>query len=395
VMHDVTHDVTPARQADAQAPLAPAAAVAALSPHADADADAPVAQAVPTPAEQALDAVWARYRADVAALAAAGRLVDVPAWQDILRARLADEELINIDARDQFEWRIVHTLADGWRPGHEALFPAAIEVFGWADERGALERFGYYGNLLNQAIDEHALFFAQEIVVRSVQQRITMLLRREKPADPIEIRHSMGELEAMQARFPALLLVVTNRDNIEHWHTVHAQHAANDLPSEPRLRERLARWWVYACLVFVAFLVLRFIYNHNEAPQRQPAVANSVPTAEMVREQVIVIAYAPPSNARPGEYTAKYQVLLDADRSVLAVNLRTSSGEPRFDEAVATALRTVRPFPQSTFPGFTLPYAATLRARTPEAQAQARQQRDAPELAEPADNIFVLSSSLD
>ncbi|KQQ88431.1 hypothetical protein ASF77_12240 [Massilia sp. Leaf139] len=69
---------------------------------------------------------------------------------------------------------------DAW---HEALFPAAVAAFDWAQDRRHLAQFGYFGHLLDSAIDERALFDSEAAAVRSVQNRIAMLLRRDKQAD--------------------------------------------------------------------------------------------------------------------------------------------------------------------------------------------------------------------
>ncbi|QNA87289.1 J domain-containing protein [Massilia sp. Dwa41.01b] len=334
------------------------AGTATVAQEAAADPVAPVeepAEAL-SEAERALDAVWERYLADVNALAAREQLADVDAWEAVLRTRLADAELINIDARLQFEWRIVSILGNGWRPGHETLFPAAINVFGWDRERRALAQFGYYGNLLNQAIDERTVFFAQEITMRSVQQRITMLLRREKQADTLEIVQSMRELRSMQARFPALLFLVTNPDNVAHWDATWAAHD----PDQPRVfspREKAARWFLRIVLVAFAFKFLHFMYEldsplvpaepaadaaHQEAGRGEP------PTHAQLLEHLAPLAYQLPGNAPPGNYMVKLGVSLDEDGKVKTVTTLTQTALPGFDEAVAAAIWAAKPFPATT-----------------------------------------------
>lgn len=346
----------PSLQLEAQSPAAaamqsadvdatPQAAAAGLSTPAE---EAPSGL---TAAEQALELVWQRYQDDVTALAAARGLTNEAGWERILRARLADEELINIDARTQFEWRIVHTLGNGWRRGHEALFPAAIAVFGWADECRALAQFGYDGKLLNQAIDEHNLFFSQEIAVRSVQQRITTLLRRETQADPIEIRWSMRELESMQERFPALLLLNTNPDNVAHWREVYANYQAapaladpalsNLALPEPSLEEGQSYWWRAVCLLYVVFLLVKMVSNATESP---------TPGDELARmtSHFAPLDY-PQQDAAPATLSVTYCVLLNDDHSVNATTMiGPSSGDPAFDAAAAKSIRDAKAFPSST-----------------------------------------------
>jgi len=44
---------------------------------------------------------------------------------------LDDPRLIDLEARLIFEWRVAHALAEGFRPGHDALWAAAQALFHW------------------------------------------------------------------------------------------------------------------------------------------------------------------------------------------------------------------------------------------------------------------------
>ena len=222
------------------------------------------AEIIPAPPDQAAfaAAVWDRFEAGRQRLASAQRLADQDAWHDLLRERLEDDELVHIGARMEFEGRIVQLLANGWRPGHEALFPAAVAAFEWASDWRLLAQFGDFGDLLNAAIDESSLFERQAIVVRSVQERILMLLRREKQADRTEIIHSMAELRKMQWSFSALLQVITNPDNVAHWEA-EFETCLPDQPRAPSRREIAARWYLRIVLLAVAFKVLQLLYDSS------------------------------------------------------------------------------------------------------------------------------------
>ena len=197
------------------------------------------APAVPDEAALLAASVWQRFEAGRQALAEAQRLPDRDAWHDLLRERLDDDELVNIGARMDFEGRIVQLLANGWRPGHEALFPAAVAAFEWTSDWRLLAQFGHAGYMLNAAIDEHALFDSQAIVVRSVQERILMLLRRDRPAGVREIAHSLPELRKMEDHFPALMTVVTNAGNVAYWH---ARFSTPQAEVEQDMKEGEAVW---------------------------------------------------------------------------------------------------------------------------------------------------------
>ena len=201
--------------------------------------------------------VWERFMQGMNHLARTQRLADPDAWHDLLCVCLDDDELINIDARMQFEGGIVHMLASGWRPGHEALFPAAVAAFDWAGDRRRLALFDADGDLLNNAIDERAMFNNQAIAVRSVQERIAMLLRREHQAHWREIVQCMEELCKMQAYFPALLMVVTNAANVAYWH---AQYPVYRVDEEQRIEKRNR----YADALFIVCVLLIgafFVYH--------------------------------------------------------------------------------------------------------------------------------------
>jgi hypothetical protein len=178
----------------------------------------------------------------------------------LLHERLRDDELVNIGARMDFEGRIVQLLVNGWRPGHEALFPAAVAAFEWASDWRLLAQFGHAGSILNAAIDECALFDSQAIAVRSVQERILMLLRRERQAGVREIAHSMRELRKMEDHFPALLMVVTNAGNIAYWHT---RFPLPEAEVEQEVKEGNELWSELIQLVLVVVCVFVLYYSRT------------------------------------------------------------------------------------------------------------------------------------
>jgi protein TonB len=257
------------------------------------EADAPAQAPVPEDA-RLVAAVWERFEAGVQALAQAQRLADADAWHDLLLERLRDDELINIAARTLFEWRVVTMLGNGWRPGHEALFSAAVAAFDWAQDRRRLTQFDYFGHLLNAAIDERALFDSQAIAVRSVQERIAMLLRREKQADRREIVQSMAELRKMEERFPALLQVVTNAANVDYWH---AQYPSCQIEEEGRIEKR-NRHWDGLFIVIVVALAAFFAYHSSTAT---PGWKRIPPDADAAAQGTYDPRANPPTRAQLGQ----------------------------------------------------------------------------------------------
>lgn len=194
-----------------------------------------------------------------------------------------------------------------------------------------------------------------------------MLLRREKQADRREIVNSMGELRTMQQCFPALLLVVTNPDNVAHWEAEFAEHELV-LPREPGRREKAARWFVKIAIVLVAFKSLQFLYEHRSpgpagAPERaaqHDSAGDSgydpranPPTHAQLEEHAAPLNFQPPPDAPPGEHVVDFEVFLDADGKVIGMNRMRESQLPGFDAAVEAAVRAARPFPPETARIFT------------------------------------------
>ena len=344
------------KEAEAAVAPAPQDAPAATDTTAVVKEDPPEA-AVPEETRLA-NAVWDRFVEGRQALLETYRLSDPQAWHDLLRARLQDDELINLGARMEFEWRIVYILGNGWQPGHEALFPAAVAAFDWESDRRRLAQFDYYGNLLNSAIDERALFDSQAIVVRSVQERIAMLLRREQQADAREIVQSMAELRKMQASFPALLLVVAIAENVAYWH---AQHPASEGEEEERIVKRNRHW--DALFIFVVVALFSFLAYKGATPslesQRLQAGSQETwppkfdphanpPTQALLEQHMAPVRFEPEPGALPGNYTVEMEVFLDASGKVIGINKLQESQLAGFDEAIEAALRASKPFPRDT-----------------------------------------------
>ncbi|MFC5477478.1 TonB C-terminal domain-containing protein [Massilia suwonensis] len=324
--------------------------------------------------------VWERFEADMGELARTQGLADPNAWHALLAERLRDDELINIGARTRFEWQVVSMLGNGWRPGHEALFPAAVAAFEWANDRRRLAQFDYFGHLLNAAIDERALFDSQAIAVRSVQERIAMLLRRETQADWREIYQSIGELRRMQAQFPALLQVVTNPENVAYWET-QCEDYDPDAPRVRSRREKAASWFVKIVMLVLLFKACHFMYEYDTERSHERAAAKAArqqaqedarnydpranpPDQALLQEHVPALQYSPPPDARPGDYAVEFEVFLDADGKVIGMNKLQASQLPGFDEALEASLRAAKPFPAATARIFRVGMGAHIAPRT-------------------------------
>lgn len=210
-------------------------------------------------AQGAAAAMFARFQETTLDFAAYGRREDLDAWREALYSCLDDEMLFNIQARFGFEERIVHYLCDGWRPGNETLFVAAIAVFAWDAERRGLQAFGPAGALLSQAIDEQTIFEQQAIGVRGLKARLVMRLRWEDVPDEAELRYNQTEFFGLVYGFPALMHVTANEVNLQRW-----LRAYESLPADVFDRASETSHWmneVLPALVMVLVLLIWVALN--------------------------------------------------------------------------------------------------------------------------------------
>lgn len=169
-----------------------------------------------SPAELA-QAVFEDFDNACAALVAKGRAGDGLAWRRQLQASLDDERLLNIAARAHFEFYVGRLLAKGWRSGHESLFPAARQVFGWEKDRRRLDEFGQLGAWLNQAIDECAMFEQQDGADTNAQADAILRLREAAEPGARELVLHAPHLRNMAERFPAWTAIIASTERIGEW----------------------------------------------------------------------------------------------------------------------------------------------------------------------------------
>lgn len=220
------------------------------------------------------DAVFEEFNQRLPALAAAthGPIESETPWTRALQTCLDDLRLFGIDAREQFERRVAMLLAEGWRPGHEALLVAAVDTFGWAADRRRVQNLGYAGMLIDLAIDERALFDSQHDDEADAQRRLLQQLR--DPAMPSwrVLALQVHALDTMTARFPNWLSMVVDADTIASWRRMEEnmpgwQRVLALLGLKRRATMRNARaddtfrwYWVWVLLVIIFFAV-RTLYN--------------------------------------------------------------------------------------------------------------------------------------
>lgn len=134
-----------------------------------------------------------------------------------LQSALQHPALVSIDAKDYFEWCVARHLAQGWRPGNEAMFEAAIAEFNWAEEPKRLKYFSHVGGVIDAAIRERFAFNQQHPHERNSQLGILRRLRsNEKPSHRLLIQQ-LKRAELIAVRFPNLLALASNEQNLALW----------------------------------------------------------------------------------------------------------------------------------------------------------------------------------
>jgi protein TonB len=137
--------------------------------------------------------------------------------QAALDAALADERLVNLEARAFFEWRVACRLVEGWQPGHEFLLGPACTTFHWDTERRQLSVFGRVGAILNAAIDERLIFFRQAAGEFESQRQLIQRLRRGDEPPPAQLADDMPRLRQLAQRYPNWLPIITPRAHAQRW----------------------------------------------------------------------------------------------------------------------------------------------------------------------------------
>jgi len=420
-----------------QAPMPQAAAV----PVPDMDTAADVPAAVPTPAArpgpvpQDYGAAWRGFAAGAAAApapspelapATLGRFVfDLfrirfpslggqspgiaeAAWREAMRAALADERLLNFDARLAFEQALAQLLAGGWQQGHEVLFPVAAELLGWDQDRRILARLGDAGALLDLALDERMGFAAQEAEERIRQRKVLAWLCT---ADAIHEHRFLAELpvlEQLMQRFPHWVPLIApmaeftqKRRHIPERHARDFEAAGTyevapeRSPEMKRLVVVLKKVATVAALLMLALFVSFAVFGDRDTwnPRRaagespsayrerlrnpQPLWKDEPVTQDRIDEIGRRVRYRPGPDAKHGPQRASFQVFLDEEGKIIGVNRKERAADPAFTEAVEKAILESAPFSSKTSKifmvgysvdrkrGVVRPFAATTRTLGP------------------------------
>jgi hypothetical protein len=180
-----------------------------------------------------------------------------------LQEFLDDMRLIQIDAKDIFEWRVLCHVVNGWQPGNGELLGAAIQLFQWDKDKQRLQRFGHPGNELDTALIEHTAFIQQEQDAISSQWTVIQRTRNEAMPDTQYLTSKLLPVtEYLIERFPNWLALAGNRENIERWREFARSISADTTPravfneksNAPPVEEKawFNNWGVW---IFILFLI--------------------------------------------------------------------------------------------------------------------------------------------
>lgn len=196
--------------------------------------------------------------------------------REALDAALADDALVNLEARAILEWRIARELVEGWQPGHEFLFGPACQAFHWEQERRRLGIYGRVGEAIDNAIEEKLLFFRQDALEFNQHRSLVQRLRRDEVPTAPELLEAMPRLQVMAQRFPHWLRIVTSQANYARWveayeaippqlaaqyqrkHPAPAAPPAAPAGEKPRVKSRVSLW-TFGIGIFLVIKLLSFL----------------------------------------------------------------------------------------------------------------------------------------
>lgn len=375
------------------------------------------------------DAVFADFATRLAALAAPPERTppEEPShfapWTALLRETLDDPRLLHLYARVVFEHRVAALLAGGWRPGHHLLLLAAVEVFGWDHDRSALPRLGQAGAVLDEALEQRALFQSQDVLARTRQRELLSLLRQGRQPDEGLVGAYAEPLVTMMDYLPTLVGVVAPHDLAVAWRgqvTDDMLRPAAVLEQDGRTRP----WWkggasprfaASIALFFLIRLVSLFGWHedrpapvdaapayettaldgfrqptppygaapaapqpieevrqgidlvggqegaaHDGAPHPKPIGASQHLSGERMADIRRRIDYRPAKSIHAGEQRVQFEVALNEYGAIRRMTTVAQHGDPAYAEAVEQAIRAAVPFPRETPRTFVVDFRASV-----------------------------------
>lgn len=288
-----------------------------------------------------------------------------------LHQALASEALVGLEARYLFEAQFAAHLAQGWRPGHEILFPVVCQVFGWADDGQRVRRLGTAGEFLDLAIGQEAAFARQSEDDVAMRHAVLARLRDAEMPDEQFMWLALPHFEQMMDYMPQWLAVLAPGERVARWREHYAEALRYDRDSSLAVvdeHERRANRWqrrmllvtvILPVLLVLVIAVAKTLGERSDSanvkrltvpaapsgPYVSPAPLWSAELPERFRQQIYSrIRYAGASKLAQG---VTFEVALTDGGHIVTLRKLASSGDEGFDEAVALALTASQPFPPS------------------------------------------------
>lgn len=274
-------------------------------------------------------------------------------FEQELRTRLDDDELLNITARNLFEARIAHLLFSEWTLEAGVLFGAAATVFDWAHDRRRVRQFGHAGAFLDRVIEERSMFQAQEAGELANQRHVMARLRDSEPPSASFVRLNLMVVERMITRFPNLLAIMVSREAVEQWRELAQRPIDKNSKLEPVTSGAPKKsifndkWLIYFIVMAVIALVRSLPDKHTPpAASLFPSFASeAVPVAPPTPQTILSLWVAInndiqyyPAKPPKGKLRVVFDVLANPNGSIYGVNRLERSIDPEFDKAAEEAI---------------------------------------------------------
>lgn len=280
-------------------------------------------------------------------------------WQATLQRSLDDEQLLNLAARARFESQVAQLLAGGWRPGHEMLFAAAIQVFHWSDDQRRLLQLGTAGARINQAIKESNGFDTLPESQQMNHRSAMALLRTASEPTSQQLRGAMPYVEILMSYFPVWMSLMVDLKTVAQWRVRYELLPAAQKNPEPKAKPRASSpWMTWMTVVFVVNLV-RIVFSNYSAPSTPPqAIPGNFPAPlimpapqlqpyqlQLIEARIARLPVSAPGN---GLHQVTFRVELDENGAIYSLAMLRTSDSTLYDDAVSKAIHESAPFPQGT-----------------------------------------------
>jgi len=218
-------------------------------------APAPAPPSVDNEAQEAYD--W--LVAAVAVISGGRRIADETIWVGDLIEQLAEQQPVGLDAGWQLEAAIGRLLAEGWKPGHEALLLAASHYFGWAEDGN------WPSPRVADAWFERLYLHHGHATLRAPLLRVVRDLRQTHEPDMGKLRRDHAYLEHLATHFPNLTAVIVDMRMLARWRELAAPlGVARDVSWVPPANEEdeSLPWSIFrAILILLTFLLWISLYK--------------------------------------------------------------------------------------------------------------------------------------